>query len=1349
MSESTTPKKSNKKSRKKAANKNKKSLKSSIQEESKIEEKSLSELITKFDQLFLDKENPTAKKNLKEFARNELVIKENDSEETSINYQNFIILLLKLCGMEIDLTDDDTKKKFIELDKNSSLYTSEKELENLIEDLKIRREKIKYKTLTTNLNEITSQLYTIFDFGNKTDQNKFKEFIIALFKLTQNHTRKIRQIGSMILCQITELIVKEYSKYKKLLKQMSNSQKTKKKDANFQSRNNLCNCLNDFVEDIIKNFIKHKICDYSKDIRMNICEMLEKLSKNYFNIIFGEFKLVEYYNYFLQDPSNAIRVKYLGIIYDRLVKIGDRNSENEEKNENNSNIEENKNDDISEDIDADEKESLSIIIEILKKSKGIILSICVKEETFLAKSGIKILELLSKNGILEIKTVYNLVLHLFHENLQIRKLITQITINYILNFEQPDKNGNIPKLSVKNVHHLNQLALRLTGKVPGMMEIFVDDFFDQLNIIKNYKLLFDYINELLNQDEIECDLLLSILILIDKSIKQVKNYIEFKERSDLIKFHDEFCEQLLSNVSEFIKKLRYVTGQEIVTQTSHYEIITAVINLIENFKLYQKSTINVQYENIKLILEELKKTFIGSIYKFKSKDSGKKSSSTTSSNKIHFKNKDSLLNEERIINSYIYSNYSSGVDKLIQSVLKAMSTLLNDKKLYELFNYNDTIGLDEIIFSQNDNSDCLASMFFKTFQENIIGNKNFIEIAKNSGNSDISQITNLILENYDEHVLYILINQMNYLLIYFPQIFKNVDGINLYQIEHFLIAIFRSKIANFNDKDFKIVEFNYNYIISIINLIETLHMKLFNYNIEIAKNSYSEDPKIMENINQYIDIRNRIITLLFLGLSINYKEENKTYNSFIYLIKGKCLGVFIDMFLITNHEKIQIKELEYDLIPNLISIFYKFVRDNFVKYLWSEFKNSEKKEEDLATANNITNNNITSNSNNVSGINEEEETRNINNNNKTLTSIYTESSQLNINSHRFKKEIFWSEYKLQNYILKIFAEKFSRLLLCNFKIYLNDILCYLYFETFFLLPQNSAVQQIIEFTLETMMTKECQLYIKYMNEMENNNSNQDINKNIQMNIMLFYMNKIILRIFNNDSPLFNDENNPNPFDVKYEDKMKMCERYINIFIKMQKKLKTKFNKEKFDVINKDKRLYENLILNGIAFALDKSYKEGDTINLENVFFLDFVKLYIKNGIFVDEQMIHDITMLYLKISKKWEITENMNMNHIKFMEKFKSYILNKGHFKVVENKEENDEDDNEKIENEGEEKNAEEEKEKEKSNEKKKTKKEKTNKSENNKKKKRNYIDSIKEEKEEEHEESPKNSVRKKYKKEK
>ena len=63
-------------------------------------------------------------------------------------------------------------------------------------------------------------------------------------------------------------------------------------------------------------------------------------------------------------------------------------------------------------------------------------------------------------------------------------------------------------------------------------------------------------------------------------------------------------------------------------------------------------------------------------------------------------------------------------------------------------------------------------------------------------------------------------------------------------------------------------------------------------------------------------------------------------------------------------------------------------------------------------------------------------------------------------------------------------------------------------------------------------------------------------------------------------------------------------------------------------------------------------------------------MYIKNGIFVDEEMIHDIIITYIKLAKKWEITENMNLMHIRFMEKFKSYILNKGHMKIVENKKE-------------------------------------------------------------------------------
>ena len=231
------------------------------------------------------------------------------------------------------------------------------------------------------------------------------------------------------------------------------------------------------------------------------------------------------------------------------------------------------------------------------------------------------------------------------------------------------------------------------------------------------------------------------------------------------------------------------------------------------------------------------------------------------------------------------------------------------------------------------------------------------------------------------------------------------------------------------------------------------------------------------------------------------------------------------------------------------------------------------------------------------------------------------------------------------------------------------------------------------------------------------------------------MNKVVLRIFNNDSQLYNDENNPKPFNVTYEQKLDMCQRYLNTYIKTQKKLKGKYGKDKPYILEKDKIPYENYILNGIAFALDKSNIINEYICLENVYFLDFIKMYIKYGIFVDEEMIHDIIITYIKLAKKWEITDNMNLIHIRFMEKFKSYILNKGHMKIVENKEETKEenieekvDDEEKEDNEKIEEDSD--KKKDKKNGKKKRKK-------SEKKKKRNYNEVIKEENEEEQLVSP------------
>ena len=166
-----------------------------------------------------------------------------------------------------------------------------------------------------------------------------------------------------------------------------------------------------------------------------------------------------------------------------------------------------------------------------------------------------------------------------------------------------------------------------------------------------------------------------------------------------------------------------------------------------------------------------------------------------------------------------------------------------------------------------------------------------------------------------------------------------------------------------------------------------------------------------------------------------------------------------------------------------------------------------------------------------------------------------------------------------------------------------------------------------------------------------------------------------MKIFNNKSTLFSDES----MGISYEEKVQMINHYLNIYSKSYKKLKQKYNTESINIIDKDKNFFENFILNGINFSLESKIKnpEDNTItDIENVYFLEFIKMYLKTNLFLDESDIKNLIIAYLKLAKKIETTDNMNMNHIKFMEKFKSYLLNKG--KVIISKDEKDnEEDNE------------------------------------------------------------------------
>jgi hypothetical protein len=238
------------------------------------------------------------------------------------------------------------------------------------------------------------------------------------------------------------------------------------------------------------------------------------------------------------------------------------------------------------------------------------------------------------------------------------------------------------------------------------------------------------------------------------------------------------------------------------------------------------------------------------------------------------------------------------------------------------------------------------------------------------------------------------------------------------------------------------------------------------------------------------------------------------------------------------------------------------------------------------------------------------------------------------------------------------AEKFSRLILLNFSMFKFVDFCCIFFESFFLLKFQKIIENISKLTLEILMEKQIEFF-----ELQKNNENL-----FEMHILLFYLCKITIKIFNNKSNLFEK------IDLKFEDKIEMIQNYLNFYKKVSKKKKlNNFNK---DFIEYEKNFYENFILNGISFALEKKSVEIDEnngkkiINLENVFFLEIVKIYLKSNLYLKEIDIKNIIVAFLKLTKNIELTEGINLKHLKVIENFKSYVLNKAKVVVNENEEE-------------------------------------------------------------------------------
>ena len=491
------------------------------------------------------------------------------------------------------------------------------------------------------------------------------------------------------------------------------------------------------------------------------------------------------------------------------------------------------------------------------------------------------------------------------------------------------------------------------------------------------------------------------------------------------------------------------------------------------------------------------------------------------------------------------------------------------------------------------------------------------------------------ITEFDENTkdkFYIIFTQINYLLIYFKKVFSEFEStIDFFQLSSFLLKTLTINLSSIPEESE--LDFNCKFNSMILSLVETLHLFIFNNQLDSNNNS-----------DKYIEVRNELINTIFSIISLPYENSNKSYNSFLIQLKTKSCGIFLDMLSYITSESIQKANLRFEITSELETSLCNFFRENFIQFFveYNRWYKSDIIDKDKE--------------------NKEDEETGI----KML--LNTQKSNF---CYQKKESLFTDELMLKTLCFKVLCEKYSRMLLTNFGLFKYIELSSLYFESFFLIKQQKVIEGIASYVFEVILDKEINHFITSRTGEEKDISNSEMNN---LTIMIFYLTKITMKLFNNKSTLFSDE-----IGISYDEKVQMVNHYLNIYSKSYKKLKQKYNTETINIIDKDKNFFENFILNGTNFSLETKVPnpEDNTITaIENVYFLEFIKMYLKTNLILNVADIKNLIIAYLKLAKKIETTDNMNINHIKFMEKFKSYLLNKGKVIISKDEKEN-EDDNE------------------------------------------------------------------------
>ena len=837
----------------------------------------------------------------------------------------------------------------------------------------------------------------------------------------------------------------------------------------------------------------------------------------------------------------------------------------------------------------------------------------------LARTGIKIIELLSFQKILEPKTVHQLLPHLFNPESGIRTLVSRIVVSYILTFENENDDNEKHINSIKDVRYLVEFSYKLSDNENQMVEIIVDDLFNCLNIFKDFQIFFEFIEQELNSSNCQLNYIYNALLIIKHSINKIQMKID-NSMINFISINDDFINLFVKTITLYLKKFRVPLFDNSI-QNNQIKILNICLELFNNLKIYKtNNTLNISFDSIKDIIKELITSFFINISSF---------------GEIEINNKD-----ENDMFNMSYNNEIPIFEKLCNNILNAIHSILNNKELFEFFQYNHSNLIEEFIYGNDDeDKESLKSKFISIIKKEVIKSKIYSKLI-NTNIKNLSECIDLFNINLSKK-FYILFTQLNYMLIHFPKIFN--EEINLIELSSVIVKILSLNLSLLPSNNKLTFHFKFNKI--LLTLIETLHIHLFSKEEENLSLNTSKD-KNEENNNSLINyciLRNDIYNFFFSLVHMDYNEENLLYNNNILILKTKAIGIFLDSLVFVCSDNIINENLKFKVTPEIENLLTEFIRNNFIKFFLDYNKYLKNDNEIEISSNDWTQDNPKKERKSMSYV---------------------------------KKSIFKSECTLKTYCLKLIVEKFSRLLLLNFSIFKYVDLSCLYFETFFLIQHMHSIENVSNYTIETLMEKEIQHYI----DLKNNNPN---NKNF-ITIIIFYLTKISMKIFNEKSLLFQNEE----FNLLFEEKIEMIGRFLNIYSKYLKKLKNKYRED--NVFDKDKMFYSNFILNGMSFALENKIpnkNDSKITDIENVYFLEIIKMFLKTNLFFDEEDIKKCIVAYLRMSKNIELTDGINIKHIKYMEKFKNYLLNKGKV-VLAYKEDNDnENENKENENDDEEQN--------------------------------------------------------------